>query len=108
MKKPFAQLLFLLAILFSCHGANKIAQSIATKESSDNYKLVWSDEFNNDGLPDTSNWQYERGFVRNEEDQWYQPENAFCKNGSLIIEARKEQKPNPGYIKGSSDWRKNR
>jgi beta-glucanase (GH16 family) len=72
------------------------------------YHLVWADEFENEGVPDPANWKYEKGFVRNEELQWYQPENALCKNGMLIIEARNEQKPNPGYIAGSSDWRKRR
>ncbi len=72
------------------------------------YQLVWSDEFNNDGAPDSTNWTYERGFVRNEENQWYQPQNAYCKNGYLIIEARRERKANPNYDDHSKDWRKNR
>jgi len=72
------------------------------------YKLVWSDEFNHDGPPDTTNWIYENGFVRNHELQWYQPGNAECKNGLLIIEARREHRPNPNYIAGSPDWKKNR
>ncbi len=46
--------------------------------------------------------------MRNEEDQWYQPENAFCKNGLLVIEARKERKPNPLYVAGSASWRTSR
>ena len=70
------------------------------------YQLVWADEFSKDGPPDPQYWGYEKGFVRNEEAQWYQPENAYCKNGLLIIEARKEQKPNPFYEAGSKDWRK--
>ncbi|MFT3748816.1 MAG: glycoside hydrolase family 16 protein [Agriterribacter sp.] len=74
----------------------------------DKYKLVWSDEFNNNGAPDTAKWNYEKGFVRNEEHQWYQPENAFCKNGLLIIEARREQKPNPLFKPGSNSWRTGR
>ena len=72
------------------------------------YKLVWSDEFNRDGPPDSTNWHYEKGFLRNEENQWYQPENAWCKNGILTIEARREQKPNPNYVPNSKDWRTNR
>jgi beta-galactosidase len=72
------------------------------------YKLVWADEFNKDGPPDSTNWNYEKGFVRNEENQWYQPANAWCKNGILTIEARREQKPNPNYVADSKDWRKNR
>lgn len=71
-------------------------------------KLVWADEFNTDGAPDPKNWTFEQGFVRNEELQWYQPENAYCKKGLLIIEARKENKPNPNYEAGSTEWRKNR
>ena len=47
--------------------------------------LVWNDEFNSDGKPDPSNWRYETGFVRNQELQWYQKENANCKGGVLKI-----------------------
>jgi beta-glucanase (GH16 family) len=74
----------------------------------DNWKLVWSDEFNVDGAPDSGNWNYENGFVRNNEAQWYGPENAYCEGGMLIIEARRERKPNPDYEAGSKDWRKGR
>src|SRR4051812_3112817 len=72
------------------------------------YKLVWSDEFNVDGAPDTKNWRPETGFTRNEELQWYQLSNAYIKKGMLIIEARKEHLPNPAYVTGSKDWRKSR
>ncbi len=71
-------------------------------------KLVWHDEFNNDGRPDTSVWIYENGFVRNRELQWYQPDNAYCARGMLTIEGRRENIKNPGYVKGSKDWRKER
>lgn len=69
------------------------------------YKLVWADEFNVDGKPDSTKWKFERGFVRNEELQWYQQDNAWCENGLLIIEGRKENKPNPRFKAGSNDWR---
>jgi len=82
--------------------------SAATVYAADDWKLVWSDEFNKDGPPDPANWTYEHGFVRNNELQWYQPENAVCTNGMLVIEARPEHKPNPMYEPGSSDWRKSR
>ena len=71
-------------------------------------KLVWSDEFNKDGRPDPKNWTYERGFVRNQELQWYQPENARCENGMLIIEGRRQHKENPRYRADGRDWRQNR
>lgn len=80
----------------------------ATMNKRDGYTLAWADEFNQEGKPDSTKWNYERGFVRNEELQWYQTENANCKNGLLIIEARKEQKPNPSYQEGSMDWRRKR
>ncbi len=66
------------------------------------YKLVWADEFNKAGRPDAANWNYEQGFVRNNERQWYQPENAWCEKEFLILEGRKERKPNLTYEAGSS------
>jgi beta-glucanase (GH16 family) len=68
------------------------------------YRLVWSDEFNVDGAPNPANWRFEQGFQRNEEAQWYQPDNARVQGGVLIIEARRERKANPNYQAGSSDW----
>lgn len=72
------------------------------------WKLVWADEFDQEGRPDPRNWTYETGFVRNQEFQWYQPENARCENGLLIIEARRERKPNPNYDPNGRDWKTNR
>lgn len=72
------------------------------------FKLVWNDEFNTKGKPDTANWKYEHGFVRNEELQWYSEDNAYCKNGLLVIEGRKQQLKNPNYDAASKDWRLNR
>lgn len=74
----------------------------------DSYHLVWADEFNKDGPPDTSVWRFEHGFVRNNEDQWYQPANAWCKSGKLIIEAKRAHLPNPEFVPGSKDWGKQR
>src|SRR5262245_61578606 len=72
------------------------------------YKLVWADEFNTDGPPDPKNWDYERGFVRNEELQLYQPENARCEGGMLIIEARRQRVDNPRYQEGARGWQRSR
>src|SRR5476649_1917508 len=95
-------LIFLLAFIAS--GAETNSPS-----STNGWKLVWSDEFNTNGAPNPANWNYERGFVRNNELQWYQPENAFCTNGLLVIEARRENhKPNPNFITNSANWRTGR
>jgi beta-glucanase (GH16 family) len=93
----------LLLLSFSCHHTSKLSTA-----STDGYSLVWSDEFNTNGKPDSVNWGYEKGFVRNNELQWYQPENAWCENGLLVIEGRREQRPNPLYEQGSTNWKKNR
>jgi len=72
------------------------------------YELVWNDEFNTEGPPDASKWNFEQGFCRNQELQWYQKENAVCRGGLLVIEARKERVKNPNYTAGSGDWKKQR
>ncbi len=71
-------------------------------------KLVWADEFNTNGKPNPEFWKYEKGFVRNEELQWYQEENANCAHGVLLIEGRREEISNPNYQAGSQSWRTNR
>src|SRR4051812_41427099 len=54
--------------------------------------LVWHDEFNIDGPLTPRDWAFERGFVRNQELQWYQSDNATCKDGYLPLDARRETK----------------
>lgn len=96
---------FLVLILLSGCDNQK---SSSTKSTSDDYELIWADEFDYDGIPDSANWKFEKGFVRNEELQWYQADNAYCRNGNLVIEARCERKKNPYYVPGSDNWRTNR
>ena len=78
-------------------------------------KLVWSDEFNKNGLPDPAKWSYDTGGHGwgNHELQFYtysEKKNARVENGVLIIEALKEQKNNNAYTsarlvtKGKGDW----
>ena len=68
------------------------------------WRLVWSDEFNSNGRPDAAKWNFEQGFVRNHEDQWYQSDNAYQQDGLLIIEARREHMPNPTYRPNGRYW----
>lgn len=71
---------FLFCMIFYIMNCSPNPRKPEPEASSDPvYTLVWSDDFEQDGVPDTSNWTYENGFVRNLEIQWYQPENAFCK-----------------------------
>ncbi len=60
----------------------------------DSLELVWSDEFDGSGMPDTTKWTYDVGNWGwgNYEPQYYtvkRPENARLEDGNLIIEARK-------------------
>src|SRR5882762_550759 len=78
------------------------------------WKLVWSDEFEKPGLPDPAKWNYETGFIRNNEAQYYtrdRKENARVENGVLIIEARKERFANPDFdpnARGKGSGRRSR
>ena len=72
------------------------------------WELVWSDEFDHDGLPDPAKWNYEEGYIRNQEKQYYtreRKENARVENGLLVIEGRKEQFKNPRHRPGSTNYR---
>ena len=68
----------------------KMTQKTDGKE----WKVVWSDEFNEGDMPDTSKWIYDIGNWGwgNNELQYYtkaRKENARIENGNLVIEARK-------------------
>jgi beta-glucanase (GH16 family) len=106
----FTCILIPVLLLTGCRTVTTHAgkEKPASKYASEGYRLVWSDEFEKAGQPDSAKWNYEQGFVRNEEWQWYQPENARCENGWLVIEARREEKPNPLYTPEATDWRRNR
>ncbi len=79
-------------------------------------KLVWSDEFNYTGLPDSSKWGYDVGGHGwgNNELQFYtkaQPKNARVEDGHLVVEAHKEAKESRDYTsarlvtKNKGDWK---
>jgi len=79
------------------------------------WQLVWSDEFNYSGFPDSSKWNYDVGGNGwgNHELEYYtnkRKENARVENGNLIIEARKETWEGKNYTsarlitKGKGDW----
>ncbi len=99
------KLILFLSILFvfACNKENK------------KWNLVWSDEFEYNGLPDSNKWTAEVGGHGwgNNELQFYtsgRMENARVENGMLTIEARKENWENRNYTsarlitKGKGDW----
>lgn len=90
-------LLFCSLLLFSCKEKKTTVPG--------NYKLVWSDEFDYSGKPDSLKWAYEYGFIRNNEKQYYTDSlrNVRVEDGYLIIEAHKEKVANENY--GSDKFR---
>ena len=80
------------------------------------WRLVWKDEFNYKGLPDSTKWGYDVGSNHgwgNNEGEYYtyrNTKNARVENGKLIIEARKEKIDSFNYTsarlltKGKAAW----
>lgn len=56
----------------------------------DDYKLVWSEEFDGSEI-DRNTWRFEEGYVRNNELQCYcdSPENAYIEDSCLVIKSIK-------------------
>jgi beta-glucanase (GH16 family) len=91
--------LVLCLLLLSCGAAprqasHQVSEMLAPPPG---YGLVWSDEFEEAGLPDSSRWSFDTEFNatgwHNEEKQYYsagRSENARVEGGRLIIEARAE------------------
>ena len=70
----------------------------------DKKKIVWSDEFDYMGRPDPVKWDYEEGFIRNREPQYYtreRPENARVEGGNLVITAVREDYQDAKYTSAS-------
>ncbi|MBS1509533.1 MAG: glycoside hydrolase family 16 protein [Bacteroidetes bacterium] len=93
------------ALLFLCSSTKQLpAAAKAVKKITQHHtrKLVWSDEFNAPGKPDTTKWGYNIGTGENgwgnHEAEYYtsRKKNAVIKNGVLKITAIKE------HYKGSS------
>jgi beta-glucanase (GH16 family) len=87
-----------------------LALALVSAASAADWRVVWSDEFDKPGLPDPAKWNYETGFVRNNELQFYtrnRPENARAENGRLVIEGRKEHYANPNFRPEAPQGRRN-
>lgn len=79
-------------------------------------QLVWSDEFDYTGTPDTSKWNYDLGDNNgwgNNEQQYYtsHEKNVRVENGHLIVEAHKDSLEGKPYTssriisKNKGDWK---
>lgn len=96
--------LLMLTLAFGSCSSFKKSDSAELK----GYKLIWSDEFDSEGVPNPAFWSHENGFQRNNEMQWYQPENASVSDGYLVITGKREKVKNTSYDPAGNDWRKKR
>ncbi|NJN77834.1 MAG: glycoside hydrolase family 16 protein [Saprospiraceae bacterium] len=99
MKKIIPHYFGLLIILIISSCQSDTTNDKQSKTVIDAYQLVWSDEFETNGLPDSTKWSYDYGIGcpncgwGNNELQFYTKnklENARVEDGKLIIEAHKE------------------
>lgn len=112
--------LFFVALLIGVGCQQNKEQLLAQDSAShDGYELIWSDEFDGEGLPDSTKWSYDLGDGcphvcgwGNNELQYYtnRLENNRIENGHLIIEAHKEDFETKGFTsarlvsKNKGDW----
>ena len=99
--------LLIVGFLLGCSKESKESKEV-------NRELVWSDEFDNAGAPNSTKWDYDigGGGWGNNEAQFYTQDskNIRIENGQLIIEARKEPFNGKAYTstrmvsKFKGDW----
>ncbi len=94
--KPEATLWTLVLALAVISSGLTLLHAERNGQQDPTWQPVWSDEFDTPGLPDPARWSYEVGGHGwgNRELQFYtegRRENARVENGTLIIEARREE-----------------
>ncbi|PZD79421.1 family 16 glycosylhydrolase [Mesonia sp. K7] len=84
--------------------------NFTNESTAQKFELVWDESFNYSGKPDPAKWNYETGYIRNQEHQYYtkRKKNVRVKDGKLIITARKEAYKNKAFDKDSTNWRHNK
>ena len=106
MKIKYSCSVMILLIFFCCESAKE-------------RELVWADEFDIDGSPDTSRWAFDLGDGcpdncgwGNNELQYYtkDPQNVVVRDGNLVIEARMDSLGGKPFTstkivsRGKGDW----
>ena len=93
MKRGIYLLAFgVTSICFAGCKFSKQESLISPSDTTKKYALIWSEEFNYTGLPDSTKWSYETGYQRNHEKQYYtykRSENARVEDGMLGNRIRK-------------------
>ena len=87
-----------------------VFEKIKNHPLKDGYDLVWSDEFNYKGQPDSLKWAHEIGMKRNREAQYYTEslKNSRVEDGHLVLEVHKEAIENAAFESTTvKNWRNN-
>ena len=109
--KKFLLILVLLIGLIGLYpfifGRSSLS-SLSASDLSTDYTLIFHDEFDGYGPLDTTRWNYELGYVRNYEAQYYTPDNIYRQDGYLVIEARPADFLCPEYDPDNGNWRTSR
>ena len=108
---------FAILLLAACNQKKTNTSNTDSVNTSHNeYDLVWQDEFDNSGLPDSTKWSYDTegndaGWGNNEA-QFYTEkrlENAKVENGILYVIAQKESYQDKNYTSArlitKADWK---
>lgn len=112
---------YLLLLVFTMVVSGSSSYSVTEAEQPVEFtKLVWSDEFNYSGLPDSVRWGYDLGDGcpdlcgwGNAELQYYTSEaaNARVENGNLVIECHRQARSGRDYTsarlvsRNKGDWK---
>lgn len=90
-----------------CYPDHQLSADDPRADAYEGYKLVFAQEFS-DGNPSSEVWNFEEGFCRNKEDQWYNGDkNIYVQDGVLVIEGRNvesEKILNPKYDIYNNSW----
>ncbi len=93
----------LLSCVFLCLFFSAAAQGVQAEDAArPGWKLEWSDEFDQPEI-DRTVWKFEIGHIRNKEPQYYtdRKENAYIKDGNLVIETKLEEYKGAPYTSAS-------
>lgn len=93
--------------LADCYPDKQLPDDDPRKNAYEGYKLVFAQEFG-DKNPTGDVWNFEEGFCRNQEEQWYNGDkNIYVQDGVLVIEGKyvaPEKIKNPKYEKYNNNW----
>lgn len=115
--KQFSTVLILVVAICSCTTTDKKNDFQTIKTNAGEWDLIWNEEFDYEGLPDSTKWSYDTdgnswGWGNNEKQHYTKADkrNSWVQDGFLIITALKdsiEEKPYTSarlITKGKGDW----